>query len=264
MLCIEYFIGASPEFFTDDQDGAAYFETALEWLRARHGAENVAAWSIHRDETSPHLVAYVVPRVGDKLNAKHFLGGKAKLSAMQTDFAEVAGKPYGLERGIEGSEAEHVTIKAFYAGLKKGPVRPAKLSAAQLIPKQGETPQHVASRLSLAIRRHYEPAMQQAAAAALAKSRSAQMEATARAKAAEAERYRLQLEDAERKLQAIRALFVDGLNLEQRRELADLAAFMRETNPPQPSETATRDSLDRPRSYQKGLRKITDTELTPF
>lgn len=116
VLCIEYFIGASPEVFGKDQTGGEqYFRAAMDWLRERHGAENVISGHVHRDETTPHLVAYVVPRDGDKLNAKKWLGGKAVLSAMQTDFAEKVGKRFGLERGLEGSKAVHQTIRQFYA-----------------------------------------------------------------------------------------------------------------------------------------------------
>ena len=71
VVCLEYFIGASPEWFVGrsqaDQD--KYFADALAWLKLRHGADNVLDFSIHRDETSPHLVAYVVPLVDGKLNA---------------------------------------------------------------------------------------------------------------------------------------------------------------------------------------------------
>lgn len=115
VLCVEYLITASPEHFQGGQDGAAYFASAVEWLKDKHGAANVVATSIHKDETSPHLVAYVVP-LDDlgKLNAKQYLGGKAKLSAMQTDFAEQVGRKHGLERGLEGSRASHTSIREYY------------------------------------------------------------------------------------------------------------------------------------------------------
>lgn len=117
VLGIEYFISASPEWFTqrskDDQD--KYFKDAREWLEQRHGTENVLDFSIHRDETSPHAVAYVVPLVDGKLNAKRFLGGRTTLSTMQTDFAMKVGRYHQLERGLEGSKAHHATIKQYYA-----------------------------------------------------------------------------------------------------------------------------------------------------
>ena len=75
VLAIEYFIGASPAWFEDGNDGTAYLKDAVSWLEKQHGKENVVAWSIHRDETTPHLVAYVVPLdQAGKLNAKKMAG----------------------------------------------------------------------------------------------------------------------------------------------------------------------------------------------
>jgi hypothetical protein len=115
--CLEYFVGASPEWFSGRQDGERYFRDALDWLKKQHGEENLAGWAIHRDEKSPHLVAYFVPLDEGKLNAKRWTGGREKLSKMQTDFAAQVGQKHGLERGIEGSKAKHQTVKQFYAAL---------------------------------------------------------------------------------------------------------------------------------------------------
>ena len=53
-----------------------------------------------------------------KLNARSFLGGRATLSKMQTEFHSKV-KDLGLDRGLEGSKAEHKTIKEFYAELQE-------------------------------------------------------------------------------------------------------------------------------------------------
>lgn len=115
--CLEYFVGASPEWFSGRQDGERYFRDALDWLKKQHGEENLAGWAIHRDEKSPHLVAYFVPLDEGKLNAKRWTGGREKLSKMQTAFAQEVGQRHGLERGIEGSKAKHQEVKKFYAAL---------------------------------------------------------------------------------------------------------------------------------------------------
>jgi hypothetical protein len=120
--CIEYLITASPEYFTSASSKAqnAYFKDATKWLYEKHGKENVVCLNMQLDETSPHLVAYVVPRLPDgRLSAKEFLGGRAKLRKMQSEFAERVGHPAGLVRGIEGSKAHHTTNKEFNAALKK-------------------------------------------------------------------------------------------------------------------------------------------------
>lgn len=118
VLCIEYLITASPEDLHGKtrQEQDAYFRDALKWLQAKHGAENVVYVGVHRDETTPHLYAYIVP-IDDKgrLNCRKFLGGAAALSEMQTDFAEKVGVFHNLKRGIEGSKAKHTTLKRYYA-----------------------------------------------------------------------------------------------------------------------------------------------------
>ncbi|EHU1749936.1 plasmid recombination protein [Acinetobacter baumannii] len=120
VLCVEYLITMSPDWSgLGTEKEADFFKRSVEWLKQRHGAENVISTSIHRDETTPHLVAYVVPiDLEGKLNAREFLGGRAKLSKMQTDFHDQV-KDLGLERGLEGSKAEHTTIKDFYAEIQK-------------------------------------------------------------------------------------------------------------------------------------------------
>jgi hypothetical protein len=165
VLCVEYFIGATPGYFDGtDPKGERYFATAVEWLKERHGAENVVATSVHHDETSPHLVAYVVPLDQDgKLNAKAFLGGRAKLTAMQTDFAKAVGR-HGLERGIEGSKAKHQSIREYYAKVNQAEnadlpkitpddLKAVKTPASGLLGRMGldkyiETPEGIADRLN--------------------------------------------------------------------------------------------------------------------
>lgn len=119
VLCIEHLITASPEWsgWGTGQE-AAFFEKSKKWLIDKYGAENVIATSIHRDETTPHLVAYVVPMdTTGRLNAKKYIGGtRHVLSQMQTDFAATVAD-LGLSRGLEGSKAEHTTIKKYYSEL---------------------------------------------------------------------------------------------------------------------------------------------------
>lgn len=131
--CIEYLIAGSPESMKSksraEQD--AYFRDALEWLRARHGVENVIHAGIHRDETTPHMYAYVVPLDDDtgRLNAKKWFGGVKALNQMQTDFAEKVGRQHGLERGVERSKAKHQTIRQYYARVNEPAPKPPLLEA---------------------------------------------------------------------------------------------------------------------------------------
>lgn len=115
---LEYFIGASPEAMhamsRAEQD--AYFRDALDWLKERHGAENVLSAVVHRDESTPHMTVMTIPLdEHGKLNARALVGNRQKLSAMQTDFAQVVGLEHGLERGLERSQATHERVQRVYA-----------------------------------------------------------------------------------------------------------------------------------------------------
>jgi len=120
VLCIEHLITASPDWEGWGTTAeTAFFEKSKKWLIDKYGAQNVIATTIHRDETTPHLVAYVVPLDPDsgRLNAKKYIGGtRHVLSQMQTDFAATVAD-LGLARGLEGSTAEHTTIKKYYSEL---------------------------------------------------------------------------------------------------------------------------------------------------
>ena len=120
VLCIEHLITASPEWSGwNTEKESEFFDKSLEFVKKKYGSENVIAHSIHRDETTPHLIVYVVP-IDEKggLNAKKWLGGRSKLSQTQTEFANHV-KELGLERGLENSKARHKTIQKYYSEGKK-------------------------------------------------------------------------------------------------------------------------------------------------
>lgn len=122
VLCIEHLITASPHWTGwGTEKESEFFEKSKKWLEEKYGKDNLISTTIHRDETTPHLVAYVVPldESTGRLNAKKWLGGtRHTLTKMQTHFANHV-KSVGLERGLQGSKAEHTTIKSYYAEIQK-------------------------------------------------------------------------------------------------------------------------------------------------
>lgn len=114
--CVEYLFTASPEWFktaTASQQ-TTFFQKSYAWLCQKYGKENVIVATVQRDETTPHMSAFVVPRTEDgRLSAKEFIGNKLKMSRDQTTFAEQV-QDLGLSRGIEGSRATHTKIRQYY------------------------------------------------------------------------------------------------------------------------------------------------------
>ena len=70
--------------------------------------------TVHRDETSPHLSAFVVLLTRDgRLSAREFIGNKVQMSLDQTTYAQRL-QHLGLQRVIERSGARHTPIRKFY------------------------------------------------------------------------------------------------------------------------------------------------------
>ena len=116
---INYMITTSPE--ASEHNNELALEEGINWVTQMYGAENVIMSTIHRDEATPHLHIMVMPLKNQKLNAKHYVGGsKHRLSEMQTEFYEhVKGAGGTLERGTEGSKAQHQSTSKWAAKQKE-------------------------------------------------------------------------------------------------------------------------------------------------
>lgn len=111
----------------------------IDWLKKTYGAENIVSAVVHLDETTPHIHATMIPIVtGERRKAKaEQTTGKKKYRKKSTDtarlcaddvmsrvrlkeyqntYAEQMAK-YGLQRGIDGSEAKHITTSQYYRDL---------------------------------------------------------------------------------------------------------------------------------------------------
>ena len=175
------------------QQQAEFFARSKQWLADKYGADRIVTASIHRDEASPHLSAFVVPLTQDgRLSAKEFIGGRQKMRDDQTSYAQRVAD-LGLERGIEGSRAKHQAVKSYYAAIQKEPghvtitpqaVEPRQYKAQGLAERLGlskrvETPEAVAERLTAAVRAGYAPALQAAAGARQERQKAKQAQDTA-------------------------------------------------------------------------------------
>lgn len=197
ILAVEYVMTASPDWWksASQEQQAAFFDQAHKWLADKYGADRIIAATVHRDETSPHLSAFVVPLTQDgRLSAKEFIGGRDKMRADQTTFAASVAD-LGLQRGIEGSKARHTRIQAFYEALERPQVGHVTISPEAVQPraykpeglmerlgvlKRVETPDAVADRLTKAVRQGYDPALQAAAGAREMRKKAKEAQDTAR------------------------------------------------------------------------------------
>ena len=129
----------------------------LDWLRKTYGADNVVSAVLHMDEETPHIHATIVPIVqterkkqkkeqtvkkkyrtkapAPRLCADEVMS-RANLIRYQDTYAEQMAA-YGLQRGIKGSEAQHISTHEYYRSLiAQGENLQANIT--QLLEKAGE------------------------------------------------------------------------------------------------------------------------------
>jgi len=111
----------------------------IEWLNRTYGKANIVSAVLHLDESTPHLHATIVPiTTGERRKAKQEQSTPKKkynkkstgtirlcaddimtrinLKEYQNSYSEAMSK-YGLERGIDGSEAKHISTSQYYREL---------------------------------------------------------------------------------------------------------------------------------------------------
>ncbi|NNA28270.1 plasmid recombination enzyme [Pseudomonas lundensis] len=219
VLAVEYVMTASPEWFaqaTPEQE-KALFQRSLQWLADKYGADRIVTASIHRDEATPHLSAFVVPLTQDKrLSAKEFIGSREKMRADQSTYAACVAD-LGLERGIEGSKATHQTIQQHYAAVQRGVVPKATISPESVEPRilrkglfssDVETPEVVAERLTKAVNDGFAGTIATASTALQERRRAKEMQDTAN--------------DLRRRLETLQGAF-KGLTKDQVKEVLKVA-----------------------------------------
>lgn len=137
VLAMDIMITASPEaFLRPDFDLEKWTADSVAWLKTHLKGAEIVGLQLQLDESTPHLQGIAVPTdlKADgtlQLNAKKWLGGKAKLRAMQTSYAKAV-ESHGLLRGIEGSDAKHERIKSFYGAINAP--SPVKFGPIQIAP----------------------------------------------------------------------------------------------------------------------------------
>ena len=124
VLAVEHVLTASPEFFRDKtpDEVMAWARASVASMEEFWGKDNVVSAVLHLDEATPHIHLYTVPidpKTG-RLNARGFIGGRDKLSALQDHYAKDMAV-FGLERGVKGSKAKHTRVKEFYEHLNNPP-----------------------------------------------------------------------------------------------------------------------------------------------
>ncbi len=121
VLALDVAFFVSKGFF-DDKPSAVmdvWARRTMEWMAQEFGGEkNVVAAILHKDETTPHIQAMIVPLdEKDRLNARHFIGQPRQVVGLHTSYNKAVAD-LGLARGVQGSVATHGNIREWYAKIE--------------------------------------------------------------------------------------------------------------------------------------------------
>jgi hypothetical protein len=117
---MEVILTGSSEGFVRDKEGRAadyskskWAQDNLNFLKEKFGAKNVVSFTLHQDEKTPHIHAVLAPITEKNTLSADQLFNPKSLRQLQTDYAQ-AMAPYGLERGVEHSQAKHDPMQRLY------------------------------------------------------------------------------------------------------------------------------------------------------
>jgi hypothetical protein len=130
VIAYEAVMTASPEFFegADETKREKWIDAQVAFAIKRWGAHRVASMVLHLDEKTPHIHVVILPlevKPDKRRTDPHAvrwslvgrtISGPGKFDQLQDDYAaEMA--PFGLVRGVKGSDRKHRPVVAFLAEL---------------------------------------------------------------------------------------------------------------------------------------------------
>lgn len=119
VLCAEVVFTSDKDFFNKltPEEEKKYFEKSVEFLKEEFGEKNVIFATVHKDETTPHLHAGVIPLIDDgRLSYKSFVSSKMDLIKLQDKYYEKMSLEFPeLERGKSAKETgkNHLTVEEY-------------------------------------------------------------------------------------------------------------------------------------------------------
>lgn len=119
----ELVLSASPEFFKDQDITKKWAAKQVDFLRNEYGSNCVSA-VLHLDESTPHIHAFVVPIINNKLSHKDWnsrRGGKFSYTRLQDRYEEFNKEFFNLARTKKTalSTATHKELKQYYNTVKE-------------------------------------------------------------------------------------------------------------------------------------------------
>lgn len=137
---VEIVLTCSPESSKDIENQITqWVNTNMTWAADNFGGKaNILFSHCDRDETTVNQHIFLTPIYNGKLNCRHFMGDRYKLSALQTSYAK-AMESFNLDRGtcyidIENAKDKprHITLKEYYRRIEREREKQKQLNAVKV------------------------------------------------------------------------------------------------------------------------------------
>lgn len=107
------------KIFANEKTKNEWIDANRNFIEKEFGAKNIVRFSLHLDETTPHIHAVTVPLLDDgRLSANEIIGNKASMQSRQDRYAEMM-QPFELERGLKRTGIKHSDAQDYYARMNK-------------------------------------------------------------------------------------------------------------------------------------------------
>lgn len=147
VVLVEGLITASPEFFEGKDAGEVdrWARDCLGFVESEFGAANLVHFTLHLDETTPHIHFGAVPLKDGSLSWKKFFPSKIAMSKFQDRFYEQVSRKWGLERGEKRQPGQKTRRHKDVSEFKAAQVRELDAEIARKTDRLESLQQEVAS-----------------------------------------------------------------------------------------------------------------------
>lgn len=116
VVCCSFIVGADADFMntlTYEQQ-QEYFKCAVEWFNNRYGVGSVMEYSMHFDESTPHMHLRLLPEVEVGCLSAKAMFNRAEMGKIQRELPKWLNKHgYAVEAGKEGNKVKHLNEQDF-------------------------------------------------------------------------------------------------------------------------------------------------------
>lgn len=126
-VATQFMVTTTPDYVKgmSKEEQIAFFQDAFQFLKERYPDYHWVEVTIHLDESTPHMHALALPLYHDKEKDRTIFSttktqpGKEHFREFQDHiYKHMSERWYGLERGVRGSDREHLSVQEYKAKME--------------------------------------------------------------------------------------------------------------------------------------------------